>query len=98
IPRRVSGYSLDALLPENGMNVAQALVGSEGTLVTILEATVRLVPEPRHRALLLAGFEDVAAAGDAVPDVLPHRPIGLEGLDDVLVELVRRFAEDFHRQ
>ncbi|HVE81534.1 MAG TPA: FAD-binding and (Fe-S)-binding domain-containing protein [Myxococcales bacterium] len=98
IPRRVSGYNLDALLPEHGMDVARALVGSEGTLVTILEATVRLVPEPRHRALLLAGFEDVASAGDAVPVLLPHRPIGLEGLDDLLVDLVRRFAEQFHHQ
>jgi len=98
IPRRVSGYNLDALLPEDGMDVARALVGSEGTLVTILEATVRLVPEPKHRALLVAGFDAVAAAGDAVPVLLPHKPMGLEGLDELLVDLVRRFAREFRHQ
>src|SRR5881398_3474095 len=55
IPRRVSGYNLDQLLPENGFNVARALVGSESTLVTVLGATMRLVDWPAHRSLLVAG-------------------------------------------
>jgi FAD/FMN-containing dehydrogenase len=50
IPRRVSGYNLDELLPENGFHVARALVGSEGTCVTILEATTRLVYSPPARS------------------------------------------------
>src|SRR5262249_42056914 len=50
IPRRVSGYNLDDLLPENHFNVARALVGSEGTCVTILEATLRLVASPPARS------------------------------------------------
>ncbi len=82
IPRRVSGYSIDQLLPENGFNVARSLVGSEGTLVTILEATVTLIPSPKKRVLLVAGFEDLAVAGDHVPLVLEHKPIGLEGFDE----------------
>jgi FAD/FMN-containing dehydrogenase/Fe-S oxidoreductase len=82
IPRRVSGYSIDQLLPENGFNVARSLVGSEGTLVTILEATVTLIPSPQKRVLLVAGFEDLAVAGDHVPLVLEHKPIGLEGFDE----------------
>jgi Fe-S oxidoreductase len=81
----VSGYNLDDLLPENGFNVARALVGSEGTCVTILEATVRLVPSPRGRSLLVLGYPDVYSAGDHVPDILKHRPIGLEGIDDRLI-------------
>lgn len=83
IPRRVSGYNLDALLPEQGFHVARALVGSEGTCATVLEATLHLVPSPRHRTLLLLGFRDNFVAADAVPAVLngPHRPMGLEGLD-----------------
>lgn len=86
IPRRVSGYNLDQLLPENGFHVARALVGSEGTCVTILEATLRLVPSPLHRVLLVLGFPDVFVAADHVPEVLEGGPIGLEGLDDRLVE------------
>ena len=85
IPRRVSGYNLPALLPENGMDVARALVGSEGTLATILEATVRLVDWPAARALLVVAFADVYAAARAVPAVLALGPIGLEGMDDRLI-------------
>jgi FAD/FMN-containing dehydrogenase/Fe-S oxidoreductase len=86
IPRRVSGYNLPYLLPENGFHVARALVGSEGTCVTVLEATLALIPDPKARSLLVAGFDDVAAAADRVTDILAHRPIGLEGIDERLVE------------
>jgi FAD/FMN-containing dehydrogenase/Fe-S oxidoreductase len=86
IPRRVSGYNLDQLLPENGFNVAGALCGSEGTLATVLEATVRLVPSPPGRALLVLGYPDVYHAADHVPEILELGPIGLEGVDDVLVD------------
>src|SRR5204863_4745611 len=97
IPRRVSGYNLDQLLPENGFNVARALVGSEGTLVTVLDATVRLVQSPPARSLLVCAYEDVFHAADHVPEILEHSPIGLEGLDDVLVDDLRTLgmhAED----
>ncbi|MGZ5000010.1 MAG: FAD-binding and (Fe-S)-binding domain-containing protein [Methylomonas sp.] len=86
IPRRVSGYNLDELLPENGFNVARALVGTEGTCMVILEATLRLVDSPPSRSLLVLGYPDVFSAGDHVPDILQHKPIGLEGLDDRLIE------------
>lgn len=86
IQRRVSGYNLDELLPENGFNVARALTGTEGTCVTVLQATVTLIDSPPKRTVVLLGFEDVFAAADAVPMVREHRPIALEGFDDVLVE------------
>jgi FAD/FMN-containing dehydrogenase/Fe-S oxidoreductase len=85
IPRRVSGYNLDELLPEKGFNVARALVGSEGTLVTLLEAKVRLVHSPPHRSLLVLGYPSIYEAGDHVPEIMEHRPIGLEGIDDELI-------------
>jgi FAD/FMN-containing dehydrogenase/Fe-S oxidoreductase len=86
IPRRVSGYNLPMLLPEHGFDVAKALVGSESTCVMVLEATTRLVYSPPVRSLLVLGYPDVYAAGDHVPEILEHDPIGLEGLDDNLVE------------
>jgi FAD/FMN-containing dehydrogenase/Fe-S oxidoreductase len=100
IPRRVSGYNLDSLLPEKGFHLAQALVGSESTLVTVLRAEVTLVRTPRASALALLGFDDVAAAADAVPAVLEHEPAALEGIDHRLVELEhsRRLAEKALRQ
>jgi FAD/FMN-containing dehydrogenase/Fe-S oxidoreductase len=85
IPRRVSGYNLDQLLPENGFHVARALVGTEGTCVTVLEALCRLVDSPPVRSMLVLGYPDVYSAGDHVPEVLDCGPIGLEGLDDRLI-------------
>ncbi|HET7452809.1 MAG TPA: FAD-linked oxidase C-terminal domain-containing protein, partial [Thermoanaerobaculia bacterium] len=84
IPRRISGFNLPQLLPENGFHVARALAGSEGTCVTVLEATVSLIPAPAARSLVVLGFEDVFAAADAVPAIMARRPIGLEGVDDRL--------------
>ncbi len=85
IPRRVSGYNLPALLPENGFDIARALVGSEGTCALILEATLRLVYSPPARSLLVLGYPDVYHAGDHVPEILEAKPVGLEGLDDQLI-------------
>ncbi len=90
IPRRVSGYNLDFLLPEHGFNVARALVGSEGTCVAILEVVARLVPSPPCRSLLVLGFDDVYLAADAVEDVTAAGPIGLEGIDELLVRHSRK--------
>ncbi len=89
IPRRVSGYNLDALLPENGFNVAQALVGSECTCVVVLEAKCRLVDSPPSRTLVVLGYDDIYLAANDVPRLLEFRPIGLEGIDDRLVEDMR---------
>ncbi len=86
IPRRVSGYNLDRLLPEHGFNVAAALTGTESTCVTILEATVELVHSPPARSLLVLGYEDAPTAGDHVMDVREHEPLGLEGIDETLTE------------
>src|ERR1700744_140056 len=84
LPRRVSGYNLDQLLPENGFNVARALVGSEGTCVVVLEAKMRLVYSPPARCVMALGYPDIYSAADHVMEVLASKPIGLEGVDDVL--------------
>lgn len=81
IKRRVSGYNLDQLLPENGFNVARALVGSEGTCVSILQARVNLIDKPAFTRLIVLGFDDIFLAGDAVEHIMPFKPIAMEGLD-----------------
>ena len=90
IPRRVSGYNLDQLLPENGFNVARALVGSEGTCAIVLEAKMRLIPSPQHRSLVGLGYADVFEAADQVPEILECLPIGLEGFEGVMIDALKR--------
>ena len=86
LKRRVSGYNLDQLLPENGFNIARALVGVEGTCVTILQAETILVKNPTHRVLVVLGYEDIYYAADSVPQLLPLNPIAMEGLDDGIID------------
>jgi len=88
IPRRVSGYNLDELLPENGFNLARALVGSEGTCANVVSATLNLTSSPPYRVLTVLAFADPFLAADVVPRVLEFGPIGLEGFDGLLVEFM----------
>ncbi len=89
IPRRVSGYNLDSLLPEQHFDVARALVGSEGTLVTVLRAELALVKVPKAQSLVVLGYPDIIEAADDVPRVLEHQPHQLEGLDGRLISFER---------
>jgi len=90
IPRRVSGYNLDQLLPENGFHVARALVGTEGTCAVVLEAKVRLIQSPQYRTLIGLGYRDTFSAADHVPEILPLKPIGLEGFEGSIVDGLKR--------
>ncbi len=90
ISRRVSGYNLDQLLPENGFHLARALVGTESTCALVTEISVSLTPWPRHRQSVVLGYDDIYVAADSVPDLLLHDLIGLEGFDGRLVEQMRR--------
>ncbi len=96
IPRRVSGYNLPALLPENGCNIARALVGSECTLVTVLEARCNLIPNPPARSLLVLGFPDIFAAADFVPECFNWKPVGLEAMDSEFIDDMK--AKGMHPQ
>jgi len=87
--RQVSGYALEHLLPERGSDLARALVGSEGTLALTLGATVRLVPEPAVRALVVLGYPSMPDAADATPPLLAYSPTAVEGLDSRIVQRLR---------
>jgi FAD/FMN-containing dehydrogenase/Fe-S oxidoreductase len=90
IPRRVSGYNLDELLPESGFNVARALVGTEGTCVVVLEAKLKLIRSPQHRVLVGLAYVDAFSAADHVPEILEFGPIGLEGFEGSIVDGLRK--------
>ncbi|MFI7015622.1 FAD-binding and (Fe-S)-binding domain-containing protein [Streptomyces sp. NPDC050164] len=85
LPRRISGYALDALLPERGADVARSFCGSEGTLGVLTEAVVRLVEAPRARALAVLGYADESAAAEAAAGLLPFGPLTVEGMAADLV-------------
>jgi FAD/FMN-containing dehydrogenase/Fe-S oxidoreductase len=87
--RQISGYSLEHLLPENGHDLAKALVGTEGTCGVVLTATLRLVEVPKQPVLVVLGYPDMPTAADAVMGLLPHRPMAIEGLDQRILETVR---------
>jgi FAD/FMN-containing dehydrogenase/Fe-S oxidoreductase len=89
-PRQVSGYALEHLLPERGLDLARALVGSEGTCAVVVEATVALIEPPAARGLVLVGFDDLAAAADEAPAILERGPLALEGIDTQILDTVRR--------
>ncbi|WP_462418346.1 FAD-binding and (Fe-S)-binding domain-containing protein [Kytococcus sp. Marseille-QA3725] len=86
--RQASGYALEHLLPENGPDLARSLVGSEGTLAVVTEATVRLVRTPPATRLVVLGFATMPEAADAVPTILQHRPTACEGLDSRIVKVL----------
>ncbi|WP_017546246.1 FAD-binding and (Fe-S)-binding domain-containing protein [Nocardiopsis prasina] len=88
--RRVSGYGIDRLLPEKGRDVAASLVGTEGTCAMVVGATVRLVESPPARALAVLGYDDAPSAADAVPGLLEHSPLTVEGINDRIVAALDR--------
>ncbi|MFB7080858.1 FAD-binding and (Fe-S)-binding domain-containing protein [Streptomyces sp. NPDC056308] len=85
LPRRISGYALDALLPERGTDLVRAFCGSEGTLGVVTEVSVRLVEAPAARALAVLAYADESAAAEAAPGLLPHHPLTVEGMAADLV-------------
>jgi FAD/FMN-containing dehydrogenase/Fe-S oxidoreductase len=90
IPRRVSGYNLDDLLPEKGFHVARSLSGTEGTCALVLEATIRLVDWPPERTLVVLGYPDQYSAADHIMEILEHAPIGLEAVDSTVTENLKK--------
>ncbi|MGI9085123.1 MAG: FAD-binding and (Fe-S)-binding domain-containing protein [Aeromicrobium sp.] len=91
--RQVSGYSLEHLLPEAGLDVATFLAGTEGTLATMTGAVVRLVHDPAHRRMVVLGYASMFDAADDVPALLPFAPTACEGLDSRIVDVVRRHGK-----
>ena len=93
VMRRVAGYALDAFLPEKVPHtLVDLIVGSEGTLSVVLEATLRLVEKPRATALCVVHFDDVLESLRALPRLLQAKPLAVEMLDDVILKEARTNA------
>ena len=89
IPRRVSGYNLETLLDPAGVNLSQLVVGSEGTLAVVTEATVQLAPLPRRRGILAAHFQTLIQAAEATVVANQHKPAAIELVDEIIIERCR---------
>ena len=89
IPRRVSGYNLDTLLDPEGVNLSQMVVGSEGTLAVVTEATVQLATLPARRGILAAHFRTLIEAAEATVTANAHKPAAIELVDDIIIERCR---------
>ena len=97
ILRRVSGYNLDEFTdPGRPFNLAKLIVGSEGTLAVLVEATLRLVPLPAAKAILVIQFGDLLEALEATPAILRHGPSAVEVMDRFILDHTKQNA-DLHR-
>ncbi|HEU5319277.1 MAG TPA: FAD-linked oxidase C-terminal domain-containing protein, partial [Methylomirabilota bacterium] len=95
--RRVAGYNLDELMKPFPLNVARVVVGSEGTLLTILEAKVRLVRRPPHTALDVVHYRDIQQALESSPSILETGPCAVELTDKLILDLARGNIEQAGR-
>ncbi len=95
--RRVGGYNLDEFVGRHApFNLAKLIVGSEGTLGIVVEATVNLVPLPAAKAVLVIQFDDLLDALGATPAILRHRPSAVEVMDAFILNHTKMNA-DLHR-
>ncbi len=89
IMRRVSGYNLDEFVKPQPFNLARMIVGSEGTLATIVEAKMRLVPKPKWTAMDVIHFNDDIDALQCAQTVLQTAPYAMESTDKMILNLAR---------
>ena len=77
-----------------GYDVLALLTGSEGLLAVVTEVTVRLIPKPESAQVVLAAFDDIVTAGQAVADIIAAGiiPAGLELMDRATIAAVEPFA------
>jgi FAD/FMN-containing dehydrogenase/Fe-S oxidoreductase len=93
ILRRVGGYNLDEFVdPSKPVNLAKMIVGSECTLGVVLEAKLRLVPLPKHKAVMVIGFDRLLDALSAAPVILEHKPSAVEVMDKSILDFTRQNA------
>jgi FAD/FMN-containing dehydrogenase/Fe-S oxidoreductase len=89
IMRRVSGYNLDEFIKAQPCNLSRIVVGSEGTLATVVEAKMRLVPKPKWTAMDVIHFNDDIEALQCAQVILQTAPYAMESTDKMILNLAR---------
>ena len=96
VMRRVGGYNLDIFYNQSerpynydGVNLAQLLVGSEGTLGFTRDLTLKLSPLPKARVLGVVNFESFHAAMDSARHIVKLGPVAVELVDRIMIELAQ---------
>jgi FAD/FMN-containing dehydrogenase/Fe-S oxidoreductase len=91
--RRVCGYNLDELVKDRPLNLARLIVGSEGTLLNVIEAKVRVVDKPKRTALVVVHYKDLQEALESSQDILETGPYSVEMTDKLILDLARNNFE-----
>lgn len=90
IPRRVSGYNLDALLKPGPLNLSRLIAGSEGSLGIATEITVKICKKPKITGLCILLFEDMIEGMKSIETLLKHNPMAIEMIDHHIIEMAER--------
>ena len=97
IMRRVSGYNLDEFVKAQPFNLSRVIVGSEGTLATVVEAKMRLVRKPKWTAMDVIHFSDDIEALECAQLILQTHPYAMESTDKMVLNLARGNIEQSRR-
>jgi FAD/FMN-containing dehydrogenase/Fe-S oxidoreductase len=95
--RRVAGYNLDEIISDWPLNMPALIAGSEGTLLTIVEARLKLVPRPRMTAVVVIQFRDLLEALECSQYILETTPYAVELIDKTILDLARQNLEQARR-
>ena len=88
--RRVGGYNLDLVNDPEGLNLAQLMVGSEGTLAAVTSARLNLVKIPEFSGLAVLHFKGLDEAMEATVATLEHDPSAVEHIGAIIITQARR--------
>jgi FAD/FMN-containing dehydrogenase len=97
VSKNSTGYRLwDVWDRETGIfDLSQAIIGAQGTLGFVTEATFDLVPRPKHSGLLVLFLRDIEDLGELIPVALKHKPASFEGFDDATLIMIIKFMFSF---
>ena len=97
IMRRVGGYNLDEFPDGAPVNLAKLVVGSEGTLAVVTEATIRLASRPQATVVAVLHFADLIEALRVTGEILETEPTAVEVIDKIVLDMARQTRDHARR-